>query len=645
MRFIASHYSAWPMRGALLCLYGLFAITGRQIVAQTQPSCTIGFAQTEAITVDWKRNSEYRIELVSLDGKEHQVKVQINDLAMRTVDGKSLPNTEFITIEPESGKIKNGSLQVLLRVTQTFAVKPGRYLGRIRAVTDDPPSSACAAFRQIQILVPDAAPLVDKVTLWAYRSWPGLNFECSNCAIPLIAPISEVKTTALEKGVPIGGARNDQGGVCWVYWTGEPATTPDGDPELRLVVRNLDRCGKYEGKVRLQKASDKEGVVDLVINAADEPYLPIIIVGAGILLALFMKQYAGKLRTVWMLLAQDAALGVRFREAQRRFDAASKGTTFAAYSIALDLAEQRRKFRDAISQLAKSGSLSIDETNEDFKAIITQRKAFESAIDEWGDFAEKLIKLKTFLNGTTGPPPAAFPAPSPRLLSQEIRLLDGMAMTLEEFAQRRTAIAEAQAAARSWFSARDRIARSEALLEFVRTKSDLLNDEQKSTMRSVGAGLAGANIQLWEVEDVSALNELLVSGGSLNTTEQSLYTLAGVVSQTPVEHAKASAAALAVEGALMTEASLSLPAVAPADDAERERFYTNAINRWDIILTLLAFVIAVLTGLNTYYLGKPFGTLQDYVTLLLWGLVTKLIVDTAGVALGWLFSRFSAART
>ncbi len=58
--------------------------------------------------------------------------------------------------------------------------------------------------------------------------------------------------------------------------------------------------------------------------------------------------------------------------------------------------------------------------------------------------------------------------------------------------------------------------------------------------------------------------------------------------------------------------------------------------RGDKRLTLLAFAIATLTALHQYYLGKPFGTLKDYIGLLLLGFGTKLTA-----AVGWVFGRVS----
>jgi hypothetical protein len=79
----------------------------------------------------------------------------------------------------------------------------------------------------------------------------------------------------------------------------------------------------------------------------------------------------------------------------------------------------------------------------------------------------------------------------------------------------------------------------------------------------------------------------------------------------------------------------------PANDDRRLAMLTKAISYGDWGSFILAFVIALLTGLNTNYLGKSFGTMQDYVVLFLWGAGTKATLDIFTSVL----DRFSASFT
>ena len=59
---------------------------------------------------------------------------------------------------------------------------------------------------------------------------------------------------------------------------------------------------------------------------------------------------------------------------------------------------------------------------------------------------------------------------------------------------------------------------------------------------------------------------------------------------------------------------------------------------------IIAFLIAVLTGLHTYYLGQPFFALKDYVGLFLWAVGTKVVVDTINTALQFVLRNKVAGR-
>jgi hypothetical protein len=64
-----------------------------------------------------------------------------------------------------------------------------------------------------------------------------------------------------------------------------------------------------------------------------------------------------------------------------------------------------------------------------------------------------------------------------------------------------------------------------------------------------------------------------------------------------------------------------------ASDIRRAEMFTRSIHLGDTASLVVAFVIAILTGLSSNYLGKPFGTIQDYAALFLWAAGTKVALD------------------
>ena len=80
-------------------------------------------------------------------------------------------------------------------------------------------------------------------------------------------------------------------------------------------------------------------------------------------------------------------------------------------------------------------------------------------------------------------------------------------------------------------------------------------------------------------------------------------------------------------------------------DARRVQLLRGRIARSDFAVTSLAFVIALITGLNTYYFGKSFGNLADYATLFLWAAGTKATLDIVVAVTSALGHRIGPAPT
>src|SRR5579872_4942892 len=64
-----------------------------------------------------------------------------------------------------------------------------------------------------------------------------------------------------------------------------------------------------------------------------------------------------------------------------------------------------------------------------------------------------------------------------------------------------------------------------------------------------------------------------------------------------------------------------------AADDRRADLLRRRIASADIATTVFAFILALITGLNTMYFGKPFGTLADYAGLFIWAAGTKATLD------------------
>lgn len=605
-------------------------------------------AQPDAVTLTWESGSERRVEVTTADGKEHKLRAQLGDLGLRDADGKSLPAAQYIKVEPQSATLTEAGIQLSITVVPSVAVKSGVYSGSLILSEDTAGANGCSERIPVRLTVADATPLTDKLTLHAYRLLPFSSlWVCSECAIPLkSAP--EAKTTALRANVPLGGIQNKDGGAAAVFWTGGQPASSGGITRLPVSVQGLDSAGQYDGQVGLGAAGDKAGAVGLTLDASDIAIWPLLVIAFSIWLGLFAQRYVNVVRGILRLREQEAALGLAFDDSQRRFAESVQETASASYSITADLNAQRAGLRQQITDLGSGAALTLDTTSPAYTAVLEAFTNIKEAIAAWGDFGQDLSSLRAAL-GTAddaGAPPPGFNdttnARMPVLLMSLAKLLVGESLTLAAFMQRRTQVREATAAAQLWYSIKDRIEQQQQRFTSLFAHRPTMNADQQVRLDAAGQRINELLLGLWEVTTVTDLNAFAASP-DLSTTEQDLRALASEIDSTP----PAAPSAASIASVLMTHGDISLlpgaftaqvaPPAAPAEDAARERFFADALRRGDRRLALLAFFVAALTGLYNNYMGKPFGTLKDYVGLLLLGLGTKVAIDTVSAAFGWLF--------
>lgn len=634
---------------AVVCLANGLEARGTKAepAATVCPSLSV-FPQAETITLDWQDNNDKKLEVVSMDGKEYPFKLVLPDLGIQDLKGNILPTSSIIRITPESGRLSNetGTQQIRISLQRTPEIKPGTYSGSLFLTGADPKTNACWVRKQIQLVVPDALPLMDKATFLTYRLVPFTQlWTCHDCLLPLRPTISAGQVPSLKPGTPLAGVKREEGGFGIVSWTGETISSKSGIQQLRMSVVDLDHAGKYDGTLRLNSVGEKTAEVAVTIKASDLFVWPILIIGLGIWLALSVKRYINVKRTIWGLREQEAALGIEYKKSQQRFADASQGFPYAAYSVADDLNEKRRELLDKIDSLKRSAGLAIDETSESYKSLLADLKALEGLIAAWGTFADDLDTLRRELAT-----PAVFGSPlldsgRPALLASYGGLLAGGPITLAEFADLRKEVSNSIASAREWFSLKSRIDKDVEQLAQLTAKLPQPTDDQKARLSSISQKLVVAKTLLWQAATIEELANLTIMDGTLLLAEQEFYELAAALASAPgPDGGAANAMTASMMSGVATpfiDASRSGQELlgVPTDDTARERFYATAIRRWDMLIALLAFIIAVLTGLDKFYFGQPFGTLKDYVAIFLWAIGTKLTLDAISTAFGWLFSR------
>jgi hypothetical protein len=357
---------------------------------------------------------------------------------------------------------------------------------------------------------------------------------------------------------------------------------------------------------------------------------------AGIYIAFATKRYLGVLRIVWMLRKREAALGQEFRDAQERFAAATQRTSYSGYSLAADVAQQREQIRHLLDAIESAKWVTDLSSNSDYKAAVSSLQTLQSEVDAWGQLGAELSSLAGTLSSLVSNVvdelvvlPSNFPS-EPVVVTQAREVLTGQVLKGADLDSLRKKVANAISACRAWNDANQRTKNATAELFKLQQRSDL-NDAQKKILTAVKDQLVSVWKHLWEAPDVDSIGAISANGGALDSAEISLAGIDCVGRESVLASAFSSHLAYLVMPHQATSLSaftaLSDTMYLPANDDRRFDVLTRAIRYGDRGSAILAFVIALLTGLNANYLGKPFGTLQDYITVFLWGAGTKATLD------------------
>jgi hypothetical protein len=330
----------------------------------------------------------------------------------------------------------------------------------------------------------------------------------------------------------------------------------------------------------------------------------------------------------------EADLGTAFDKSQQKFSGLSTGKPFASYSIAKDLLGKREIIRSKIGQLEKLRTTSI--TNNDiYKDVVTALQELQSQIGQWPDLGAAAASLDVTLQEaessieSSATVPSSGYSGSPVLLKAVQGLLMGKPIPCADIATFIKNLLDGIAVVRTWQEANeDAIVVSRDYADLVSSGS--VSKVQEPKLDEIRNRLISVWTHLWRSTNASDFDS--GSGSDLDAAVQG-------IEQMKATHANISAFApstyplVKVSPAsdhLSNVTSISAEEYAqhlPADDSQRAELLERTIDRWDKLSVLLAFLIAVITGLNSNYWGKPFGTFQDYAVLFLWAAGTKVGVD------------------
>jgi len=254
---------------------------------------------------------------------------------------------------------------------------------------------------------------------------------------------------------------------------------------------------------------------------------------------------------------------------------------------------------------------------------------------ELASLESSLQELQQHIDGTGMIPPSADPG-DPSFLASAQQFLRGRVLQTAEISDLREPVSDAKTTAIQFDSANQHAQELTASFRSTKDRSDL-DDDQKTKLTDVQNRLVAAWEHLWSVKTAADVAAITNVGGDLDQAQIELAQIAaepqkprrfGVMSLT--SYLLSPTDDWAGPQILTPAADLDHSG---AKDTRRAEMLDRGIRLGDLGSVIIASVIALVTGLSSNYLGKPFGTVQDYFTLFVWAAGTKVGLDIVTAAL------------
>jgi len=501
---------------------------------------------------------------------------------------------------------------------------PGSYLATI-SLSCVEATTATPTSIPVKLIVSPPRLGPDKVYFVSKRSNPFSDPWSETVTIPLAIP-APLNLVSGAKPRRIGFLHRDPQEIATVDWAS--TQTDKGDQTAAIKINGLSRAGKYEGDISLQGFQDKGASTALVVVTKDVLFWPIATIVLGILLAWAAKWYLGMQRVIWTLEKQSSELP-QFLNVGGQPPPAAGG-----YSVQRDLARRRANIDQAIKAMWTLRTTSLT-ANPTYKDVVDQLTTMKSQLIEFSTLAKEHTGLETelataenlqmpeamILDETMERPSALITLSHALTQGREIRV-DGIVGTTNRM------IAASNALRVYAATLRELQTTSTQFLAAMRRN----NPQDQNDLKEVETHLALAWHRLWRATTADDIAAISASGSDLESADIGMATVIarhpkpktfGAESSKNLTYAERRGNILfhlATGTSLLTE-----PGVNP--DQRRIRSLATALRLGDLASIVLALAIALVTGLNSFYLGKAFGTPQDYAALFLWAAGTKVGLD------------------
>lgn len=546
------------------------------------------------------------IEIENTTAKKEMLAVSLSEFGFLGLHGVEVSNVDagLPRIDEKPFALAPGAVKRyrLRSERHDVGIRPGKYSALLAVIQDGKTLTPWA----ITITIPGAQPLgSEELAVAATRAHP---FTCDwsvNVRLPLAAAIWP-EQTGLRVGAPLGVLKRESGPGFAVVSAGR-IEGPRPSVLLPVTVSGIRQAGLYKGTLTFPGGK----TAALSVLAADRVIFPIAAIFFGIVIGGMAKRWVNVGRALRLFQRDIAALGVTFAGKAEDFRRAASDPC-RAYDISADFERQRKGLADNLGLLRLSVK-PLDQTNTDYQKALGELKTMQTTAEEWPVFASELEALRQTLDATAARKLAAPGGGSaqPAILAHR-ELLSGRVLTLEEYKDRRGKVQAAGTLCAQWLSL---LQRRDSAGDLYSDLSHVVPANSADRRLLETADPARAFALLWDANDTGALARV---ESMLERNEATLEALRAAHGRPSVPPAP--------------EIVRELGLAPPTPEQEKKRIeFTVQLGDW--LAFAFAVVAGVLTGLTTYYFGKPFGSFADYTTVFLWGLGAKAVVDLASLGL------------
>jgi hypothetical protein len=422
---------------------------------------------------------------------------------------------------------------------------------------------------------------------------------------------------------------------------------------VTLLPLNLEKAaqvGTYEGVLDLGGTGAEADAVAVTIKVTDAWWCALIALAIGFGLALSAQLRFRRFRPARQLRKAADRLRSEYAQAKQQFDAhlgehdklkAFRQPATGADAYAGDV-------KSALRAYGKS-SVYLDRDSETWKKLKTSLEEGRTDIACWKDedgLAKSLVDLRTELTKLRDLVAARrFHDQSPALAGSAAKLLNPPQVELNvgEAIERAKQATGFIPLLKRWQELAEQLLRYQVWWHRLRARADEMPDADRATLFQAGAKLVVAKGELMKLNDAEAL-ERLQTERDLALAEEEL-TYLGLRWSAPMPDSDASfdltveSAGVAPDPALsaLWPATGEIEAVeqlirTSADwivDAARALTVRETWGRFfDVFWILLSLAAGGITALAAFYIDKEFGTVFDYLTVVVVGVAAQALLNT-----------------